>query len=219
MKIIKLNSLYLIKDVFSSSVICGFTSRGIRNLKEAILHILSFFGKDKKITTLVQLHSSNVIFTEKEGCYEGDALFTSNKKIVLVVQTADCLPLYFYNAKAGLIGILHLGWRSALRRIIDNIGKDFRNFRIIAGVGLRKCCYEVGKEFLKYNDFIPFISKRMNRLYFDPIEFVKKRAEYYGFSKNNFYDVGICSFCNGDFYSWRREKTHNRTISFIFKDG
>ncbi|HDN86174.1 MAG: hypothetical protein DRP81_03995 [Candidatus Omnitrophota bacterium] len=215
MKITREGAFYFIEKAFPKNIICGFTTKHIDYKTEAELFSLL---KDKlKIASLNQQHSTCIHYVDDEGLYKGDGLFTKKRKLLLIVKTADCLPLYFYDFKKDIVGIIHLGWRGAKEGILDGLDNYLSEFGIIAGVGLRVCCYRVGKEFLNVNKFKNFLVERNDELFFDSIRFVKENLKIDGSSKRCFYDVGICSFCNDNFYSWRREKTEKRTFSFIYK--
>jgi copper oxidase (laccase) domain-containing protein len=89
---------------------------------------------------------------------------------------------------------------------------------VLAGVGLRQSCYAVGKDFLTYNGFSEFIKQSSGKLYFDPISFASKNLEIYGLKEDNFCDLNICSLCSDKgFFSYRRNATDKRTLSFILR--
>jgi len=211
---------YLIENFFPPSIVAGFTKNNLslsiweRNLIEG----LGFLHKHLKIAHLAQQHSVIVNFIDKEGIYTGDGLFTKEKNLILVVKTADCLPLFFFEEKRKIIGMVHLGWRSGLRGILEGLDIDFSLCKLMVGVGLRRCCFRVKEDFLHYRKFSPFIKKERDSLYFDPIMFLKEVSFSRGLKKKNFGDLNICSFCSQDkFFSYRRDKTQKRTLSFIVK--
>lgn len=215
MKINRKGIFYFIEEAFPENIICGFTAKQPNYQREVELFSLL---KDKvKIASLNQQHSACIRYVDNEGVYEGDGLFTKRKRLLLIIKTADCLPLYFYDFRKDIVGIIHLGWRGAKEGILDNLDNYLSEFDVIAGVGLRICCYRVGKEFMSIDRFNGFLVERNNELFFDSIRFVKENLKIDGFFNRCFYDVGICSFCNDNFYSWRRERTKKRTLSFIYK--
>ncbi|UCG34919.1 MAG: polyphenol oxidase family protein [Candidatus Omnitrophota bacterium] len=209
---------YLIEDVFPRNTGAGFTKKDLEgNLPQDIKTTLSFLSRDVGIGYLKQEHSSRVNVIGKEGLYEGDALFSNRGNLVLVVRTADCLPLYFFSQDLDIMGMVHMGWRSAKEGILDNINYDLSSFKVIAGVGLRSCCYKVGREFLKMR-LSKYVIKRNELLYFDPIRFVKETLCRKGLKEESFFDLNICSFCRSrEFHSYRRNATIQRTLSFIFQ--
>lgn len=220
MKLIEKEYGYLIDGVFPSSVMAGFTKTNIEgNLPQDIKKSFSFYKQSGlEISYLNQQHSHRVNFIEQPGVYQGDALFTKKSNSVLMVRTADCLPIFFYSQDKDIVGIAHMGWRGAVNGILNNIDSDLSSYQIAAGVGLRKCCYEVGEEFLNYLSAARFVDKREGRLYFDPIEFAKNSLSKLGMVNCGFFDLNICSFCSRDnFFSYRKTAASSRTVSFIFK--
>ncbi|MBU2044696.1 MAG: polyphenol oxidase family protein [Candidatus Omnitrophica bacterium] len=209
----------LFKECFPSFVTAGFSKNNLPgDLPQDIYTALSFLDQKFKSSYLNQVHSSKVILLAKEGIHEGDALFTKEKGLVLIVRTADCLPLIFASEKLGVIGVVHMGWRSAKAGILDNIDYCLESFKVVAGPGLRSCCYQVGDEFLTHPPFKDFIKSEPKGSYFDPISFAKYQLFGKGLKPENFLDSGLCSFClPDDFFSFRRNQTSSRTLSFILK--
>ncbi|MDD5194462.1 MAG: polyphenol oxidase family protein [Candidatus Omnitrophica bacterium] len=218
MKLTERNNCYTIDDFFGPSVIAGFTKPNLSgNPQKDIRAALAFLESDLAISYLKQVHSSLVCNVERGGLYTGDGLFTSQKSLALVVKTADCLPIFFAKRDSSMVGMVHMGWRGARADILGNIPVD--SYKVIAGVGLRKCCYQVGEEFLGYPQFSPFVEKRQVKLYFDVIAFTKERLALGGVDENNFIDLKICSRCHDqNFFSNRRDATASRTLSFIIKN-
>jgi YfiH family protein len=117
-------------------------------------------GADKmRAVTLRQIHSdvahridaSNVGTSE---ALKGDALFSRERGVLLVVQTADCIPILLADTKQRAVAAIHSGWRGTLHRIAaKTLGRMQMEFGtrpedVIAalGPGIGRCCYEVGPE-------------------------------------------------------------------------
>ncbi len=89
-----------------------------------------------------------------ENVLTGDALVTCKPRILLAVQTADCIPILLADAKRHAIAAIHSGWRGTLRRIAaKTLGRMRMEFGtrpedVVAalGPGVGRCCYEVGHE-------------------------------------------------------------------------
>jgi len=87
----------------------------------------------------------------------GDALMTHDPGILLVIQTADCVPVLLADTGNRAIAAVHAGWRGTLKRIVEKtLGRMRMEFGtrpedILAalGPGIGKCCYEVGPEVAK----------------------------------------------------------------------
>jgi polyphenol oxidase len=92
-----------------------------------------------------------------EKAPKGDALFTRDPGILLVVQTADCIPILLADTKHHAIAAVHAGWRGTLRRIAaKTLGRMHMEFGtrpedVVAalGPGIGRCCYEVGPDVVR----------------------------------------------------------------------
>ncbi len=117
-------------------------------------------GADKlRTVTLRQIHSDVAHRAESSNASakeapQGDALYTLDRGVLLVVQTADCIPILLADTKRRVIAAIHAGWRGTLRRIATKtLGRMHMEFGtqpedVIAalGPGIGRCCYEVGSE-------------------------------------------------------------------------
>ena len=82
-----------------------------------------------------------------------DALVTRRPGLALGIVTADCAPVLFADAGAGVIGAAHAGWRGAVAGVLEatiaamcDIGA--RRARIAAAIGpcIHQPSYEVGPD-------------------------------------------------------------------------
>ncbi|MBN2484141.1 MAG: polyphenol oxidase family protein [Candidatus Omnitrophica bacterium] len=210
---------YLVEGFTKKPVIAGFTKHSLAgNLPDDIYKALSFIDLPLDVAYLNQIHSSGVEQIDSPGIYEGDGLFTFRKNLVLVVKTADCLPLLGLDEKGGLISAIHMGWRSAESGILHNMPVLSDSFKLIAACGLRRCCYRVGEEFRGYARVKPYLFQDDQGIKFDPIAFIRKEMRGIGVTDHNFFDLDVCNHCSTyGLPSYRRDKTLNRTLSFIVK--
>ncbi|MFM7333071.1 MAG: peptidoglycan editing factor PgeF [Tabrizicola sp.] len=86
---------------------------------------------------------------------EADALVTSTPGLLLAVLTADCQPVLFADAGAGVIGAAHAGWRGAVDGVLEatvdameGLGARRQNITAVIGPTISQAAYEVGPEFL-----------------------------------------------------------------------
>ena len=83
-----------------------------------------------------------------------DALITREKGLALVVFTADCTPVLFYDPVTGAVGAAHAGWRgtaSAIAaRTVEAMEKNFgakpENIRAAIGPNIGKCHFETNAD-------------------------------------------------------------------------
>jgi hypothetical protein len=110
---------------------------------------------------LKQIHSDVVHCVHAResnaGPLQGDALITADAGVLLVVQTADCVPILLADTKNRAVAAIHSGWRGTVRRIAEKaLGRMRMEFGtrpedVIAAIGpsIGQCCYEVGSDVAK----------------------------------------------------------------------
>ena len=86
---------------------------------------------------------------------EADAMVTATPGVLLGVLTADCQPVLFHDAKAGVIGAAHAGWRGAVDGVLEatldameGLGASRTRISAVIGPTISQAAYEVGPEFL-----------------------------------------------------------------------
>jgi hypothetical protein len=222
MKLIEYEYCWLIDDFFPTGIIAGFTKPNIngKNPREDIGKALAFLNHDFSVSYLNQIHSGIIHQVRGASLWEGDGLFTQDKNHLLIVKTADCLPVILFSEKLKTIGVIHMGWRSAQQGILNNSGFDLSLFKVFIGPAMRECCFEVGREFKDIKVFTDFLEERQGKLYFNSAKFAGSNLQRAGVGKADFVDCGICSFCSPqNLFSFRRTKQELRTLSFIMTGG
>lgn len=111
--------------------------------------------KRHKFVPLELVHSKTVYKIDNaEDTYnlKGDGLITDNSLLVPVVTVSDCVPIYFYDAKKTVFGVVHSGWRGtgiigeALRIAIEDYGCSAEDISVAIGPHIGSECYNVDKE-------------------------------------------------------------------------
>tara|TARA_B100000131_G_C17812603_1_gene490289 strand:- start:75 stop:653 length:579 start_codon:yes stop_codon:yes gene_type:complete len=158
-----------------------------------------------------QSHSDIFIEVDKPGKYKADALITRNKRLALVVLTADCLPVLISDDEK--IGVIHIGWKGLENRIFYKTISNFNLEKLKVSIGphAQKCCYEV-KEDLE-SKFRKYCLKKENKIYLDLSKDIK---EFCGDNKIDIEISTICTIENQKYNSYRRNKTENRQRSFLW---
>jgi polyphenol oxidase len=111
-----------------------------------------------RLVTGYQVHSADVAIVDERWRPEerprADALVTRRQDVALGILTADCVPVLFADAEAGVIGAAHAGWRGALGGVLEAtvaamISLGAAPQRLSAGIGpaIAQPSYEVGPEF------------------------------------------------------------------------
>lgn len=157
---------------------------------------------------------SVAVVGEKEaGKYllDTDALLTAEPGLFLTVTAADCLPVYFYDAKTKSLGLAHAGWRGLINGILEKVvfefnrsfGSEAADLRVIVGPHIRSCHYEVGREvaekFAEAN-----VEHRQGKLFVSLAGEAKWRLEKTGVKQ---IEVSlVCTYEDQRFFSMRRDK-------------
>lgn len=87
---------------------------------------------------------------DRKRDYEVDGLITDVPGLPLVVHTADCIPVLFYDPVRRAIGACHAGWRGTalgiaaktVERMTQVYGTRPADLRCAIGAGISRCCFE-----------------------------------------------------------------------------
>jgi YfiH family protein len=103
-----------------------------------------------------QLHSDTIHRLEAAPAkkLEGDALMTNVPGLLLVIRTADCLPVLLVDPKNKAVSAVHCGWRGTEKLILEKTVKAMgdaygsKPADMVAALGpcIGGGCYEVGPE-------------------------------------------------------------------------
>jgi len=100
--------------------------------------------KRENLVSCYQHHSADVVAVDvpwRPGKPpKADAMVSKTSGVALGILTADCAPVLFVDAKAGIIGAAHAGWKGALGGVLEAtveamIGLGAERQRIQAAVG------------------------------------------------------------------------------------
>jgi polyphenol oxidase len=95
-----------------------------------------------RLVGLTQVHGAEVVTVEEvwapgEGP-RADAAVTARQGVALGIVTADCAPVLFADAEAGVIGAAHAGWRGAVAGVLE------ATMAAMAALGARRIAAAVG---------------------------------------------------------------------------
>ena len=227
-----------VSNGYYKSLNCGL---GSGDKKKNVLKNLKIVSKKivcnkKFLITLKQKHTNRVIFFNNKRSVknklEADAIVSNIKNIGIGILAADCAPLLFFDPNKKIIACAHAGWKGALKGIIKNTVKKFKDLGsnekdIIAVIGpcIKKENYEVKSDFInkfisKDKKNIKFFEKNYNKKFtFDLRKFINFQLHNLGI--RNIENIKLDTFSKKKlFYSYRRsclneEKDYGRCISVI----
>ncbi len=176
-----------------------------------------------------QIHSNNVkivrnsFILKKENV---DALITDKRKIPLMVMVADCAPILIYDKIKKVIAVVHSGrvgtFKGIVRATIDKMKNRFgtspKDIMVHVGASIGKCCYEVDKNIAnctKKNFAEVYIIQIKNKYFLDIKTMIKDQLLSLKVLKENIKISKICTSCNKDYFSYRREGTTGRFCGII----
>ncbi len=188
-----------------------------------------------KLATIHQVHSAYVAVIDGETPptdLRADAMVTSTPGVALGILTADCQPVLFADADAGVVGAAHAGWKGAKAGILEatitameDLGAQRENIRAAIGPSISRESYEVGPEF--YAAFVDddpsadrfFEPGKGDRHHFDLPAFGLAKLTEAGISNPHW--TGHCTYADPErFFSYRRsvhanEADYGRLIAAI----
>ncbi|WP_029065106.1 peptidoglycan editing factor PgeF [Labrenzia sp. DG1229] len=190
-----------------------------------------------RLVSPYQVHSPDVITVQgpwQDGAdRKADAVVTSEPDLAVGVSTADCGPVLFADAGAGVVGAAHSGWKGAISGVLNNtvaameaLGATRQNTVAVLGPTISQGSYEVGAEFRErfvgvapeYDSYF-VSSKRAGHYMFDLPAFITDDLQRMGLGAVA--DLGLCTYVDEErFYSFRRtthrnEPDYGRQISAI----
>ena len=100
-----------------------------------------------------QVHSPTVLTLPDTGMLDprnADGLVTNRSDIALAMMVADCMPVLFSDARAGVVGAAHAGRRGLFEGVLSEtvaamtrLGADVRTMDVAIGPSICGACYEV----------------------------------------------------------------------------
>jgi len=220
------------------------------NVDENRRRFLIAIGAERlPVKTMSQTHSSDrhIIEAADEHANENlpadprcDALVSRVDRILLAIQTADCLPIVIGDKKTGAMAAIHAGWRGTAARITERTVADLmRNLGVnprdaVAALGPVACgrCYEVGPDVIdQFKQEFGYWRKLMkpvpgtDKAYLDIRAANIQQLEFCGFTRDRIHVAPYCTMHQNElFFSYRLEggggtRPVGRLLSVIGRAG
>lgn len=181
-----------------------------------------------------QVHGADVRIVESEADVadngkEADGLITSLQATPLLIFTADCVPVVFYDKKQGVIALAHAGWRGTYGNIAGEIVSIMRNkygckvvdIKTIIGPSVSVDNYEVSYDLIEKFAVleVPNYYKEVDgKYYLNLWKLNKELLKKCGILEDNIKIIDFCTVRDNDkFFSYRLDNATSKRIGTIIQ--
>ncbi|MGE0129371.1 MAG: peptidoglycan editing factor PgeF [Blastocatellales bacterium] len=190
-------------------------------------------ASDWTLVTAKQIHSADVRFVsgaddarkEPTAC---DALTANTPRVLLAVQTADCLPVLIADEHSGAFSAVHAGWRGTLAgivaRTIERMQQEHasrpEDLHAALGPAISAAIFEVGPEVLtEFRNKFGYAEDMISDLQPNGkghlnlnLANVRQLIDC-GLREDRIYDSALCTWLRNDlFFSYRRERGAEKPV-------
>lgn len=170
-------------------------------------------------------------FDYESGIEDCDALYTSEKGILLGVFHADCVPVLLYDPVTQIVAAIHAGWQGTVKEITgksiaylkENENVNPANLRVYIGPAICQNNFEVDQD----------VVEKVKAMSFDTSSFIYHKEEdnkffvdNKGLNRQQCLNAGVlaenirydknCTYANQEnFFSFRKDKNCGRHCTFI----
>ena len=192
----------------------------VKELPKVLEHIGLDYGS---INVTRQVHSNNIARVNGNG--NGDVNFYDETDgligghgDVLVIKSADCLPVIVYDSVKARIAAVHSGWKGTANSIVKeaitkmlSLGSKAADLKVYVGPHIQKTSFEVMDDvkniFEKNFSYEDIIFKKDEEHYLiDLGQVVKCDAMSMGVKEENIYVSSLDTVTDEHFHSYRRDK-------------
>ena len=207
---------------------------------EAVLHRRELLAERVKVFTTEwvaaqQVHGDQIVTVTEENQGYGafsydtafpatDGLITDRKRTFLTTYYADCVPLYFLAPEQRVIALAHAGWRGTAKeigrklvfRLINDYRIDVKTIQVGIAPSVGSCCYCVDEEVAKQFPEKALKNATHGKYFLDLTEANKLQLIESGIEPANIFCANVCTCCESEFFSYRREgEKAGRMAAFI----
>ncbi len=170
-----------------------------------------------------QVHGCEVVCTDRPrpldmAHVQADAILTDRPAVTLFMRFADCVPIFLFDGRRGVIGLAHAGWKGTVNRVgaitVKRMCEVYgcREEDIWAGIGpaIGPDHYAVGMDVIEEvrrsfgHQSSMLLSERDGRTYLDL--WMANRLVLEAIGVKQVQVAGICTACStADWYSHRLE--------------
>ncbi len=184
--------------------------------------VLETFGVDERSAcAFSQVHGTRVLTGEPSWFEEAaDAVVSNTPGLALIISTADCLPVLFYDPATGAVGAAHCGWRGTVQgiatatvhKLTELYGSNPTDLRVAFGPGISRPNYQVGAEVVAEFQQAGFPESvyepdGSGRFLLDVAAANRWALLGLGVNPANLWESGVCTYAEPErFFSHRRDR-------------
>jgi YfiH family protein len=151
-----------------------------------------------------QVHGDTIAHVSHPGTFpETDGMVTDVPGIALVVQVADCLPIFLYDSRQRAIGLIHAGWKGmtvsivwkAVEEMVHRFHTHPQDLRVYFGPSIGPCCYEVQDDVASHFSKKDVPDGKLNLWTCAEDQLVEA-----GVQKEQIEKSGLCTVCLNDWF-------------------
>lgn len=204
-----------VPNMNSDIVTAFFTTRMYDDRRGCLKEALDI--SETQVFLPIQNHTDKVhVLASGREPVVADAVVTEERRVLIGVNVADCVPVLLYDGRAQVAGAVHAGWRGTAKRILMNTIETMKrtfsaqtaDIMVAVGPCIGGCCYEVGSD---VRDSVReatgegrYCEERGGRHYVDLSSANMQQAVASGIPEENIWLSGLCTCCRPDkFYSYR----------------
>lgn len=179
------------------------------------------------IVMLDQVHGTDIIEilkrpeTNEPFAAQADGLITTVQGICLVIRTADCVPVFLYDAENEVVSALHSGWRGCAHNItaegiklLIQKGTKPSSLFVLILPSIGPLAYEIGQDVA--SQFDGYVITKEGKQYLNMWQHVKDTALQLSIPEHNIFMSNMCTFQNNiEFFSYRKGD-NGRNLNFIY---
>ena len=224
---------YLIND---DNVKIAFTNRNVdAKSSEDMKRFSDKYGfNHDNIVYNTQVHGADVRIVESgddftENGKEADGLITNLRNTPLLIFTADCVPVVFYDKKQGVVALVHAGWRGTYGNIAgemvdimtDKYDCEVMDIKTIIGPSVSVDNYEVSYDLIEKFAVLEvpnYYKEVAGKYYLDLWKLNKELLKKCGILKDNIKIIDFCTVRDNDkFFSYRLDNATSKRIGTVIQ--
>ena len=222
--------------IYDNNIKIGFTNRNVdAKSSEDMKRFSGEYGFNySNIVFNTQVHGADIRIVESEADItdngkEADGLITNLRNTPLLIFTADCVPVVFYDKKQGVVALAHAGWRGTYGNIAGEIVNIMRNkygckvedVKIIIGPSISVDNYEVSYDLIEKFSALEvqgYYKEVDGKYYLDLWQLNKELLKKCGILEDNIKIIDFCTVRDNDkFFSYRLDDATPKRIGTIIQ--